>query len=244
MSSQKKKKKKQAPQEREVEIASARIFGKQVSEGKGRLLLVVTLIACALPMVLGARLWNELPPMVASGLVGADGKDDSIPRWVVAFGLPGLMCLLDLIAHFQLRFNQKRQMLPSAAVRLVGRWGFPSLSVIFCSGMIIEAVGKTLTMPFLTPCILGLLLLFLGAHMWDCPRDAKIALRFSAAQRSEKAWRAVHRFAGGLWMAVGLLVIAGAMLAAGSTMVTAVVIAVAIAAPAAYGMKYNSAGGL
>lgn len=110
MSNQKKKK---TAAEREAEIQGAQIFGKHVSEQKGRILLVVTLIACALPMVLGVRLWEDIPELVASGLIGTDGKDDSIPRWMVVFGLPGLMCLLDLIAHFQLRINQKRMTIPS-----------------------------------------------------------------------------------------------------------------------------------
>ena len=125
--------------------------------------------------------------------------------------------------------------LPSAAVRLVGRWGFPVISVLFCSGMVFEATGGTLTLPFITPCVLGLALLLLGAHMWDCPRDAKLALRFSFTECSDEAWRAVHRFAGWLWLAVGLLVIAGVMLTSGSTVSTAVLIVVALLAPMVYG---------
>nr|WP_325196709.1 SdpI family protein [uncultured Oscillibacter sp.] len=229
------KKKIKTAEERQVEIESARIFGKHVSREKAVALLVATLIACALPMVLGIRLWNDIPEIVPTGLIGTDGQDDSMPRAVVVFGLPGLMCLLDLICHGQLWLNQKRMTLPSAAVRLVGRWGFPVISVLFCSGMVFEATGGTLTLPFITPCVLGLVLLLLGAHMWDCPRDAKLALRFSFTECSDEAWRAVHRFAGWLWLAVGLLVIAGVMLTSGSTVSTAVLIVVALLAPVVYG---------
>lgn len=230
------KRQKKTAQERQVEIETARIFGRHVSKEKGYLLLAVTLVACALPMVLGVRMWDQIPEIVPSGLIGPNGKDDSLPRWVVVFGLPGLMCLLDLITHVQLMINQKRMTMPSPQVRLLGRWGFPIISVIFCSGMVMEASGaeKALPLTLLTPCILGLLLLILGAHMWDCPKDARVALRFSFCI-DDAAWRSVHRFAGWLWLAAGLLLIAQAMITATSTPAVAVVVLVVLMAPVAYG---------
>ena len=230
-----KKNKKNPGMTREMEMESARMFGKHVTKEKALLLFVVTMLACAMPMQLGVRLWDKIPEIVETGLIGMDGKDDSIPRWMVAFGLPGLMCLLDLIAHMQLLINQKNMTLPKPAVRLVGRWGFPIISVIFCSGMIMQSVGsQALTLPFVTPCVLGLALMMLGAHMWDCPKNAKLALRFGGVEENDAAWKALHRFAALLWLAVGLLVIAGVMLTSSSTIATAVLIVLALVAPMVY----------
>lgn len=239
MSSQKSKKNRQSAMEREAEIAAAKLLGKQISKEKAAALLIATLIACALPMLLGARLWNSIPEVVPSGLIGSGGKDDSIPRWVVAFGLPGFMCLMNLIGHGQLMANQKRMTMPKPYVRLVGRWGFSLISVLFCSGMILQSTGADLTLPFVTPCVLGLLLIILGGHMWDCPRDARIALRFSSTEHSESAWKAVHLFAARVWMAAGLLVIVGVMVTSTSTVYTAGLIAAALVAPAVYAARYG-----
>ncbi|WP_312940087.1 SdpI family protein [Oscillibacter sp.] len=241
MSSQKSKKNRRSAVEREAEIAAAKLLGKQISKEKAAALLIVTLIACALPMILGARLWNSIPELVPSGLVGSRGKDDTIPRWVVAFGLPGFMCLMNLIGHGQLMINQKRMTLPKPYVRLVGRWGFPLISVLFCSGMMLQSSGGDLTLPFVTPCLLGLLLLILGGHMWDCPRDARIALRFSSTEHSDAAWRAVHLFAARVWMAAGLLIITGVMITSTSTVLTAALIAAALLAPAIYAARHGDA---
>lgn len=131
-------KKKKASLSREDEITGAKLFGKHASPEKRRALLIVTLAACALPMLLGLRLWDKIPEVVETGLIGPDGMDDSLPRWMVALGMPAFMCLMDTIAHAQLHFNQKRMTIPSSPVRLVGRWGFPILSVIFCSGLILS----------------------------------------------------------------------------------------------------------
>ena len=57
MSAQKKKKALD-PAQRRAEMEGARLFGKHVSRTKGRLLLAVTLACCALPVLLGRRLWE------------------------------------------------------------------------------------------------------------------------------------------------------------------------------------------
>ena len=205
------KKKGTAPAQRQAEIEGARLFGKHVSKTKGRLLLAVTLVACALPVIVGVRLWEEIPEIVPTGLIGADGKDDSLPRAAVVFGLPGLMCLLDLLAHIQLLANQRRMTVPKPHVRLVGRWGFPIISVLFCGGMTLQSAGRAWDLSFVAPCALGLLLLLLGSHMWDCPRDSRISRQFALAGRPGADWDGIHHLTGGVWLAAGLLAIAGAM---------------------------------
>ena len=239
MSYDRKKKQKTAAQ-RELDAEGARMFGKHVSKEKGRILLGMTLLACAAPMILGARMWHRIPEIVPSGIIGANGQDDSIPRWMVAFGLPGLMCLLDFLAHFQLQSHQRRKLVPPPHVRLVGRWGFPILSVIFCSGMIRQSIGlKPLAPAFVAPCVLGLLLMLLGTQMFDCPRDARLSLRFSFTECDEESWKAVHRFAALCWLTAGLLVIAATMLTDQVALIAAVLAPLSLAAPLAYGFLRN-----
>ena len=230
------KKQKKTAEQLEAERQGAKLFGKHVSEEKSRVLLVITLLSCAAPMVLGVRMWSRIPELVPSGLIGSNGMDDSIPRWMVALGLPALMCLLDFLAHFQLKQHQKKMTVPPAHVRLVGRWGFPIISVLFCSGMIRQSVGaEPLTVVFLAPCVLGLLLMLLGAHMFDCPKTSHVALRFSFTEGNDKNWLAVHRFAGWCWLVAGLLVIVAAMLMEAASPVMAALVLVAMAAPVLYG---------
>lgn len=230
-----KKKKKLPGMTWEMEMESARMFGKHVTKEKAILLLVVTMLACAMPIQVGIRLWDQIPEIVETGLIGMDGKDDSLPRAAVVFLVPGLMCLLNLICHGQLWFNQKRMTLPNTPVRVLGRWGFPVISVLFCSGLMLESAGSGLTLPFLVPCVLGLVLLMLGGHMWDCPRDSKVALRFSFTEGNEQAWREVHRFAGWLWSIGGLLVLEATMLTDGANMMAPLLGLALLVVPVIYG---------
>lgn len=235
-----KKNKKLPGMTREMEMESARMFGKHVTKEKAILLLVVTMLACAMPIQVGIQLWNQIPEIVETGLIGMDGKDDSLPRAAVVFLVPGLMCLLNLICHGQLWFNQKRMTLPNTPVRVLGRWGFPVISVLFCSGLMLESAGGGLTLPFLAPCVLGLVLLMLGGHMWDCPRDSKVALRFSFTEGNELAWREVHRFASWLWSIGGLLVLEATMLTDGTNMMVPLLGLALLVVPVIYGYLRGS----
>ena len=235
MSNNRKKKAKKTPEQLEIDAQSAKMFGKHASKEKRTVLLIATLLACAAPMLLGARLWNQIPEIVPSGLIGSNGEDDSIPRWMVAFGLSGLMCLLNFLSHFQLKRFQKKMSLPPVHVRLMGRWGFPILSVIFCTGMIRQSVGgQPLPLGAVAHNVLGLLLMLLGAHMYECPRDARIALRLPVVQNSDSSWNAVHKFAGLCWLAAGLAIIILSMISQMLSPLTAVLALGALAAPVIY----------
>lgn len=235
MSKYRKKKAKKTPEQLEIDAQSAKMFGKHASKEKRTVLLIATLLACAAPMLLGARMWNQIPEIVPSGLIGSNGQDDSIPRWMVAFGLAGLMCLLNFLSHFQLKRFQGKMSLPPVHVRLMGRWGFPILSVIFCTGMIRQSVGgQPLPLGAVAHNVLGLLLMLLGAHMYECPRDAQIALRLPVVQNSDSSWNAVHKFAGLCWLAAGLVIIILSMISQMLSPLTAVLALGALAAPVIY----------
>lgn len=220
-------------------MESAKKFGKHVSPEKQRLLLAVTLLACAMPVVLGNRLWDQIPEWVLSGLTNQAGKDDSIPRWMVAVGLPALMCLLEGIAHFMLRMYQKQMTLPPRFNRLMGRWSFPVISVLFCGMFILKSAGEPVSLAFAVPCLLGLALLMLGAHLWDCPMDAKVALRFGGLAENRTRWQRVHRVSGCVWMAAGLLILLETMLLGQYGPLLAAAVLAAILVPLIYSKQQS-----
>ena len=82
---------------------------------------------------------------------------------------------------------------------------------------------------------LGLVLMLLGSHMFDCTEDAKLALRFSFTVNNPPLWKEVHRFAGWLWMLAGLVVAAGAMVTSETTFFSALLALVVLVVPMIYG---------
>lgn len=229
---------KKSPIERDAEIQGAKRFGQHVSKEKGRLLLLITLLACLAPMLMGLRFWDMIPELYETGLVTNEGKDDSLPRWAIVFVLPGLMCLLNFLCHNQLRMSQARLVLPKTYFRLVGRWGFPIISVLFVGGFIRETAGlRPLAMTYLTPAALGLGVMLLGSHMYECKEGSFVSLGFSFMQGDSVLWADTHRFAGRLWLFAGLLAVVLAQVSEVAGMASCVVLIAALAAPYLYARR-------
>ena len=193
---------------REQEREASRLFGRHVSTPKALCVGLASLLCCLLPMLLGLRLWEKIPALVQTGLIGPGGTDDSVPRAVLVFGVPGLFAVLDLISNAQLWLHQKLEKLPPTPVRMTGRWGIAVLGTLLSPFWLLRASGSSVTALFYLPCLLALLLMLLGTHFFDCPRGAKLAFRFKRIACREKAWRKTHRAAGVGWMLAGLLLLA------------------------------------
>jgi len=189
---------------REQEREASRYFGRHVTPVKAAVSLCFALLTAASPMLLGLHLWKQIPEIVETGLTAINGEDDSIPRAVLVFGLPGLMCVLTLISHGQLWLHQKAERLPPTPIRITGRWSIPVISVLLCSFWLARAAGEATEFSSFLPCLLALLLILLGAHFFDCPRDSQIAFRFPSILHWETPWRKTHRLAGVCWMLAGL----------------------------------------
>ena len=190
---------------RSQEREASRRLGRHVSPEKAFAAFAATTLCCVLPMLLGLRLWDRIPEIVETGLVGPSGQDDSMPRAVLVFGVPGLGLILNTIAHGQLWLHQKAERLPPAAVRLVGRWSIAPISLLLSSFWMLGAAGQERGWGAMLPCVLGLLVLLIGGQMFDCPRGSRWGLRIRNLQYSESRWSRVHRIGGACWMLAGLV---------------------------------------
>ncbi len=226
------KKQQQSNEQREIERRAAAVLGRHVTKEKGVFLLAFTALACLAPSALGVRLWNEIPLIVETGLIGPGGEDDSIPRWALVFLLPGFFFLLDVINHMQLRRFQEQEKVPPRHMRLMGRWGFPIIGLALCAWAIPAGAGQGgLTATLLPLWGVGLLLMFAGGHFLDCPRTARFALRGLPGTDDPSAWNAVHRFAGLCCLTAGLLLIYVAAIRPVYSVVAALILLAAVLPP-------------
>ncbi len=193
---------------REQERAASRVFGRHVSGTKALVCVVVSLLVCLLPMLLGLRLWGSIPEIVRTGLIDSEGADDSMPRAVLVFGVPGLMAVLNFVCHAQLWLHQKTERLPPMSIRLIGRWGIPAAATLLCPFWLLRAAGQAISLRRFLPCVLALLLLLVGAHFLDLRRGAREGIRLRCIVYKEDAWRKTHALAGICWMLAGLLLLA------------------------------------
>lgn len=202
-----KNKKKKYGLTRDQERAASRFFGRHVSPEKALVSAIAATLCCLAPILLGLRLWDKIPAMVQTGLIGPEGKDDSLPRAVLVYGVPGLFAVLTLICHGQLWLHQRAERVPPTPIRLLGRWTIPVIAAPLSLFWMLRAAGEAVTGADFVPCVFALLLLLLGAHLFDCTREQKLAFHFKTIEYKQAAWRTTHRWGGGAWMAAGLLVL-------------------------------------
>ena len=169
--------------------------------------------------------------MVQTGLIGPEGKDDSMPRAVLVYGVPGLFAVLTLICHGQLWLHQRTERVPPTSVRMLGRWTIPVISVMLSLFWMVHAAGEATSGETFLPCVFALFLLLVGAHLFDCTREQKLAFHFKKIEYKEDAWRTTHRWGGAAWMAAGLLLLAIYFAAGRLPWYSAVMTAVLLAVP-------------
>ena len=187
------------------ERSAARIFGKHVSKEKALILVFATSCACLAPVLLGLRLWNAIPEIVETGLIGPDGRDDSVPRAVLVYGVPGLVFVLNLICHGQLWLHQQAQRVPPKPVLLLGRFGIPLLFMPLTALWILHAAGEPFQTVFFLTVFASLFFMYIGSCFYECKTDDVVSIRLFRLQQKPSAWSAVHRLAGICWLAAGLI---------------------------------------
>ena len=176
---------------------------------------------------------DSIPEMISSGRTLPNGKEDAIPRWAMVYGFPAFFCLLNAITHAQLYLHQKNMKLPPSHIRIMGRFGFSVFSVLFCVGMLYKAAGKGFIQPtVMLPAAVGLMVMMLGAHMYECPQDARISLAF--AVKTEQDHKSVHRFAGICWLIGGLILTAVSMMTENAGYICVGTLVILGTAPIAY----------
>lgn len=158
----------------EVELEAAKIFGKHVSKKKALLLFIVTSVVCLLPIVLGIKFFDQIPKVIITGIIGTDGKDDSMPRSVLVFGIPALMFILNGICHGQFYVHQLKNKMPPKQVRFFGRWGWSIISTILCSTFILRAAKMPCEVIFYIKLVISLIVLIYASNIYDTDKKKDI----------------------------------------------------------------------
>lgn len=192
---------------REQEITASKFFGKHVTPLKAIVLFIVAVLIAAMPIIIGIHHYDAIPETVLTGIVDASGKDDSMPRPVLVYGIPALFTVLTIICHAQLWIHQKLQRVPKASIRLLGRWVMPVISLFLCTWIEHSAAGVTHSRAFILSCFIGAAFILVGAQVFDSKASSFFALNFEYVKRNEITRRISHRIVGGAFLLSGIIIL-------------------------------------
>lgn len=169
---------------------------------KNRKELWLTTLLCLLPALAGALLYRRLPESVATHF-GMNGEADGwSSRAFAVFGLPALTAGLNLLLHFALRSDPKRQNV-SPVLRAIAVWTVPAVSIFAGAVTLGNALGYTVHVEVVTPLLVGLLFIAIGNYLPKTKQSYTTGFKLPWTLASEENWNRTHRLAGFLWVLGG-----------------------------------------
>lgn len=207
---------------------------------KNKRILIITSIVILLPAVLGLLLWNMLPQRMAThwGLSGAvDGWSGKLFS-VVA--MPLFMLAMHWFCIAVTAADPKNKNQTKKAIRLIF-WICPVIS-LYSSGMIYAAaLGLEFDISTLVLAASGLTFILFGNYLPKCRQNHTLGIRIKWTLENEENWNATHRFCGKLWMAGGILIMAGCLLPSRTTawIVMGILIPAMVVIPFVYSWLYH-----
>ena len=178
---------------------------------KNKGLMILTSIIILLPMVVGILLWDQLPEKMAIHW-GANGEADGwSSRPVAVFGMPLLLLAIHWLGVW-LTGEDKRNRHQNEKVLQLMFWIAPVVSLFGMGSTYASALGQPLRIDRLALLLLGIVFAMIGNYMPKCKHNYSIGVKTPWTLNDEENWYKTHRFAGILWVAGGVLIMATSFL--------------------------------
>lgn len=164
--------------------------------------LILTTLVCLLPMLIGAAVYKKLPETMATHW-GVDGTPNGYAsRAFAVFGLPGILAGLNLLLHFGLGTDPKRQNMNNV-LRGISLWT-PAVISLLAGGLTLAwGLGFEPRIERIAPIFVGLLFIVIGNYLPKTKQSYTMGIKLPWTLSSEENWNRTHRLAGFLWVLGG-----------------------------------------
>ena len=201
---------------------------------KYRKTLIITTIIALLPMVAGLVLWDRLPDEIPMHFNAAGEVDGWANKVVGVFGMPAFFVAVQwLCAVASFKMDPKARNLNEKMMGLV-LWFIPVLSVLMHVLVYCTALGVEMNVQIVIPLLMGLLFVVIGNWLPKCKQTYTLGIKLPWTLDDEDNWNRTHRFAGPLWVACGVVVMAGSLIGGAFLWVMLAALLVMVIAPMVY----------
>ena len=126
--------------------------------------IILTTVLCVLPILAGLAVYKQLPNTIATHF-GFNGEANGYSsKAFTVFGMPLMLAGFNLLLHFALNTDPKRQNI-STSMRRIAIWTLPILSIFMYVVTIGKALGYDLHIETITPLLVGLLFIIIGNYL-------------------------------------------------------------------------------
>ncbi|MDO5410978.1 MAG: SdpI family protein [Lachnospiraceae bacterium] len=189
--------------------------------------IVLSVVLCLLPIILGVILWNELPEQIAVHFDNAGNPDNYAPKAFAVFGLPVFIAVVDAFTLFTTRMDPKAKRHSRQMLRLV-YWACPLLCNIIMPITLFMAMGKEIPIGMVVSLMVGLVIVIAGNYLPKCRQNYTIGIKLPWTLNDEENWNYTHRIAGFVWVLAGLAIMVNAFTGSSGVMFAIILFMVAI----------------
>ena len=179
-----------------------------------------------------------LPMLFLIPINGVDGK------FAKNFGIfflvmPLIMAALHIFCMF-FESRQQRKQEQNKKITNIIFWIVPIISVYVCSLMYALTLGLEIGVGVFMAPLMGVMFIVLGNYMPKARQNHTFGIKIKWTLENEENWNATHRFAGKLWVAIGVILLITAFLPEMVYIVSfMVLIAVAVVACVLYSYRFH-----
>lgn len=171
-------------------------------EKKDKKTLILTIIICLLPMLLGIVLYHKLPEKMPIHFTIGDVPDNYAPKNFALFGIPVIMAIVQAICMLGTMNKLKNKEKPK--IFKIMQWFIPIITVLIYVIMVEVPLGSDVYVGKSIRLILGILFMIMGNYLPKMNYDSAKGI-IHPYPGNEKAFRKMIRIMGYSFIGIGLL---------------------------------------
>lgn len=167
------------------------------------IILVVTVLLCLAPMMLGAALYDELPEQMPIHFNINDEPDNYAHKNIALFGIPVIIAVLQFVCCFVTMIKAKEEKIPKIAKIM---YAFvPILGIVVYSLMIGYTLGFDVYIGKCVCLLVGILFVLIGNYTPKMSYESGRKYFHHPYPKDEKAFRKMSKITGYSFVVLGII---------------------------------------
>lgn len=175
-------------------------------ESKNKRTLILTVLICLLPIILGAVLYNKLPDEMPIHFTINDTPDNYAPKNFALFGIPVIMATVQAICIIVTSKVNKLKETEKPKIAKIMEWFIPILTVCLYIIMIEVPLGSTVYVGKSVCLILGISFMIIGNYIPKMSYEVGKNV-IHPMPKSEKTFRKMVKIMGYSFIACGMILL-------------------------------------
>lgn len=176
-------------------------------EKKNRIKLILSVIICLLPMLLGVILYNKLPEQMPIHFTISDVPDNYAHKNFALFGIPLIMAIVQAICLIAVNIKlNKLKIEEKPKILKIMEWFIPVVTVLIYVIMVEVSLGSAVYVGKSICLILGILFIIMGNYIPKMSYEMG-KTTFHPMPKSEKSFRKMSKIMGYSFIGIGIFLL-------------------------------------